>query len=349
MREQTPRERVIRAIQFEGPDRSPIHRYIMPGAFHRYGQKLVDLLNKSPDDFGVGRIEVPPETANNKEVVYRDEWGCLWKHLKGVGYSMGEVMEPALPTWDRFKDYQFPPLPSFKDLEQHIRTTNHKWYAFGYGPSLFERMQWIRGPTNLYMDLAENNEEVNELAGRLVDYYIEGIKRSLEAGADGCYCGDDWGAQHSLLISPKRWREFFKPRYKRMFDVVKNGGGHVWFHTDGYTWDILDDFIEIGVDVLNPQHHIMGDERVAKRIAGRVCLRSDLDRQYILPYGTKEEVESHVKEIIALFGNFDGGLILHGEIGPDVPFENIQTMYWAFEKYGTYPLYWLGKHNRQKG
>lgn len=79
---------------------------------------------------------------------------------------------------------------------------------------------------------------------------------------------------------------------------------------------------------------------MAERIAGRVCLRQDMDRQHIIPHGTKQEIENHVKEIITLFGNHNGGLILHGEIGPDVPFENIQAIYQAFEKYGSYPLYW---------
>lgn len=340
MRELNGRERVARAIEFGTPDRVPIHRYIMPGAFHRHGQKLVDLLNRLPDDFGVGKVEMPLE-PDLKETEHRDEWGVLWQHLKGVGYSMGEVKEPALPTWDRWPGYEFPPLPSFDDLRDRIQASHHQCYTFGYGGSLFEQMQWIRGPANLYIDLAEDNDEVNELADRLVDYRIQGIARSLQAGADACFFSDDWGAQHSLLIRPDRWRQFFKPRYRRMFETVKNCGGHVWFHTDGYTWDILDDFVEIGVDVLNPQHHIMDDQRVAERIGGRICLRSDLDRQHILPRGTEEEVVEHVKEIIALFGDFDGGLVLHGEIGPDVPFENIKAMYSACIEYGRYPLGWL--------
>ena len=338
--EMTARERVIRAIEFSGPDQIPIHHYIMPGAFRHHGQKLVDLLNSVHDDFGVTPFEIPPE-PDYEQTEHRDEWGVVWKWLKRVGYSAGEVKEPALPTWDKLAEYEFPPLPEFDDLKQRIEATNHRYYTFGYGRNLFEQMQWIRGPANLYIDIAENNDEVNELADRLVDYHSEEVTRSLQAGADGCYFGDDWGAQHAMLISPHTWRQFFKPRYKRMFDAVHEGSGHVWFHTDGYTWDILDDFIEIGIDVLNPQHHIMGNEQVAQRIAGRVCLRSDLDRQHIIPHGNPQEIENHVKEIVGLFGNYNGGLILHGEIGPDVPFENIQAMYQAFEKYGRYPLDWL--------
>ncbi len=332
---------MVRAIEFGGPDRVPVHRYIFPGALRRHGRKLVDFLNHQPDDFGVGKVQMPEDREEDAPPLehYRDEWGSLWVRLRG--YTAGEVKEPALPTWDAFNTYEFPELSSFEGLQERIESTHHQWYTFGYGASLFERMQFIRGPENLYVDLAEDRSEIHELADRLVVYHIEGLKRSLKADVDGCYFGDDWGAQRALLVRPDFWRTFFKPRYRRMFEVVKDAGAHVWFHTDGWTLDIIEDFIEIGVDVLNPQHHIMGDERVAARMAGKICLRSDLDRQYIIPHGTKEEIEEHVKNIVALFGNFNGGLILHGEVGQDVPFENIRTLYGAFGKYGSYPLDWL--------
>jgi len=336
----TSRERVIRAIEFGAPDKIPIYHYVMPGAYWRHGQKLVDLLNSIRNDFGGAPFVAPPEPEQDV-VEYTDKWGTVWQWFKWVGHSMGEVKEPALPTWDNWPQFEFPAVSSFDDLKQHIKATDHEYYTFGCGASLFEEMQWIRAPANVYLDLAENNDEINELADRLVDYSIEGATRSVQAGADGCLCWDDWGAQQAMLISPQLWREFFKPRYKLIFDAIKNAGGHVWFHTDGYIVDILDDFIEIGVDVLNPQHHVMGEALVAEHIAGKVCLLADLDCQRILPHGTPEEVQQHTQETIALFGNYNGGLVLHGEIEPDMPFENIEVMYEAFEKYGTYPLDWI--------
>ena len=312
----------------------------MPGAYWQHGQKLVDLLNSTRNDFSSAPFEAPPKPEEDY-VEHTDEWGIVWKWFKWVGHSMGEAKGPALPMWDMWPDYEFPPVESSDHIRECIQNSNHDHYVEGHGGSLFEQMQWIRGPENLYMDLAEDNEQVNELADSLVEYRIAGIRNAMEAGADGCGFSDDWGGQHAMLVSPAFWREFFKPRYKRMFDVVKSYGGYVHFHTDGYIVDILEDFIEIGVDILNPQHNVMGNALVAERIAGRVCVRSDLDCQHILPHGTPAEVEQHVKETIALFGNYNGGLILHGEIEPDTPFENIKAMYTAYEKYSTYPLDWL--------
>lgn len=341
----TSRERVAAAIEFKRPDRIPINHAVFPGAFWRHGKKLVDLLNSYPDDFGNCNFSIPPKPEGDDLFVrYTDEWGSEWVMFKG--YTTGEVKKPALDDWSKWKDYHFPPSPPdshFEALKVHIEAEKHQWHVLGEGGTLFERMQFLRGTENLFVDLAEDREEVHELADRIVEWNINNITRYIKAGVDSIYFADDWGAQKRLLISPKKWREFFKPRYKRMFEVVKDAGKFIFFHTDGWTVEIWDDLIEIGVDVLNPQHPIIPREILGQKLTGRVCVRSDLDRQRILPFGTPEQVREHVKETIALFGRFNGGLILHGEIGPDVPFENIVAMYEAFHEFGVYPLSWLQK------
>lgn len=343
----TNRDRVIRAIEFKGPDRIPLHHYIFPGAFRRHGKRLVDLVNEVPDDFENSNVNATLSEAENTPGVddkeqkeWRDAWGILWRGL--YGYTSGEVLEPAIPDWDMWGSYQFPPSASAEDFErlrQSVEERHPQWYVHGGGGSIFAHSQHLRGPANFYVDMAEDRAELYELLDRLVERYIKEIKQSIMAGVDGISFGDDLGGQERLLVSPDMWRRVFKPRYKKMFDVAKDAGRHVWLHTDGWTYEILDDLVEIGVDVLNPQHVIMGSDRVAERIAGRICLRSDLDRQHIIPRGTPNEVVAHVKEIIELFGNYNGGLILHGEVGPEVPFENIQALYYAFRDYGKYPLF----------
>ena len=113
------------------------------------------------------------------------------------------------------------------------------------------------------------------------------------------------------------------------------------FYTDGWVLEIIEDLIEIGVTVLNPQHACMGTPRVGQIAGGRVCIRTDIDRQWVIPYGTPEEVAAAVKEAIGAFGRFNGGVLLHGEIGPEVPLENIEALYSSFYEYGRYPLTWL--------
>jgi len=344
----TSRERILAAIEFAGPDRCPIHHYIFPGAIWRHGQALLDLAERYPDDFGNAHVKAnaipPPEKgqAAQEVVEWQDAWGTVWRRLRG--YTSGEVFRPAIPDWDAWRTYQFPPQPDdryFENLAAQVRERHPEEFMMAGGGGFFQHMQHLRGPANFLADLAEDHEGAHELADRLVEYNCYSIERSVRAGVDCMVFGDDWGAQDRLLIHPEMWRRFFKPRYARMFAVARDAGVHVWFHTDGWILEIIDDLIEIGVTVLNPQHPCMGTQRVGAIAGGRVCIRTDIDRQWVIPHGTPEEVVEAVKEAIAAFGRFNGGVILHGEVGPEVPLENVEALYSAFYEYGRYPLTWL--------
>lgn len=356
MESMTRRERILAAIEFTGPDRCPIHHYVFPGAIWRHGQRLLDLADKYPDDFGNagvrGNVRPPLEEREGIEdvVEWQDAWGTVWRRLRG--YTSGEVLRPAIPDWDAWRAYEFPSLPDeghFEEFAARVRERHPEEFVMASGGGFFQHMQHLRGPDNYFMDLAEDNEGVHELADRMVEYNLYSIERYVKAGVD-CICfGDDWGAQDRLLIHPEAWRRFFKPRYARMFEVPRDAGVHVWFHTDGWILEIIEDLIEIGVTVLNPQHPCMGTWRVAEIAGGRVCIRTDIDRQWVIPYGTPEQVVDAVKEAIEAFGNFNGGVILHGEVGQDVPLENIEAMYSAFYEYGRYPLDWLRAREVARG
>lgn len=59
----------------------------------------------------------------------------------------------------------------------------------------------------------------------------------------------------------------------------------------------------------------------------------DRVRAHVMPFGSPVEVEE-VQKTFEVCGTPDGGLIACGELGPDVPFENIGAMYQAFRKFG---------------
>ena len=319
------RERVIRAIEFEAPDRVPVTHSVLPAALMRYGEKLERVFRDYPSDFGTGYTYTQYEWLLSGRKRYVDEWGCVWfKEQKGL---MGQVKGHPIADWKAFETYRFPTLPD-----------KRLGYVTGSGGSLFERMQWLRGFENLLMDLLTRRREVILLRDKVVDYNLQVIRRSLESKVDGIGFSDDWGTQDRLMIKPSLWREFYKPAYKRMFDEVHKGGAHVHFHSDGYIMDIIPDLVEIGVDALNPQFSCMNLEALGKVCAGKVCVVSDIDRQRILPFGSVEEVRETVKRVISIFGSYNRGLIGRGEIGPDVPLKNVKAMFQAFKEYGKYPL-----------
>ena len=328
------RERVRRAACFERPDRLPVFHGVLPGAFLRHDPDLTELLDARPDDCGdqwIARPDAAARASSQPFFEFTDEWGSTWRRLRGM--ATGEVIRPAIPGWDGWAAYRFPAAP-----EEHIAHTRrrivdsqHRIFAFSGAIYFFEQMQYLRGSENLFMDIAEDRPELHELADRLVAWSVDAIRRYVAAGVDAILFGDDWGEQSRMLISPEYWRAFFKPRYREMFTAVKEAGALVYFHSDGWIWDILDDLVELGVDILNPQHHLMGTAACGQRLAGRVCVRSDLDRQHILPFGEPAEVVEHVRETVEAFARPAGGLILHAEIAEDVPWHNIRALYHAYD------------------
>jgi len=107
----------------------------------------------------------------------------------------------------------------------------------------------------------------------------------------------------------------------------------VWYHTDGRANDILPDLVEIGVSVINCQVKLVGYDWIAENLRGIVASRTDIDRQNVLPFGSTSEVKEEVQRTFEACGTPSGGLVACGEIGPDVPLENIRAIYEAFRQY----------------
>jgi len=338
------RERVIRAIEFESPDRIPIMHAFLPSAIRRHGEKIIrEIFEKYPHDYAdVYQYSTMPSDPLYQKGVHCDEWGCIWLNVQGG--ILGQVVGHPLESWDSLKNYEFPnPLNDqfFEQVEDSLKKEGHKKYYTVDYICFFERLQWLRGFKNLMIDLIKLPKELSRLAEKIVNYNIERIKRWGEIGVDEVFLGDDLGHQRGLIIDPELFRKFFKPFYQRMINTARKKGMFVQFHSDGYIIDLLPELIGMGIDVLNVQMTIMGIEKLGALFGGKVCFRSDVDCQHILPFGTPNDVVKHVKQIIKAFGNFDGGLIGCGEIGANVPLSNIIAMYETFKNYGRYPLKWV--------
>jgi uroporphyrinogen-III decarboxylase len=150
----------------------------------------------------------------------------------------------------------------------------------------------------------------------------------VNTDVDGIHIEDDWGTQLALLISPKMWREYFKPIYKDYCDLAHSKGKFVVMHSDGQISDIIPDMIEIGVDAVNAQLDCMDIEKVALQYSGKIAFWGGFDRQYLLPFGTTEEVRKEVRRIGAAFFNKRRtgiiGQCFKDKGGKD---ENIQAVY----------------------
>jgi uroporphyrinogen decarboxylase len=190
----------------------------------------------------------------------------------------------------------------------------------------------LRGNENSFLDL-NDSDYTRIMINRIVDFTAEYIKAVLEA-ADGLIdvvrADEDMGTMDRLLISPEMWREYYKPGFKQIFEIVHSYGARVWMHSCGYIAPLLEDFIQIGADCWNPlPPYVKGNEpENVKRICrGRISLDGGVNHK-ILISGTKADVRNATRHVLDTFAP-EGGLL----IGPsqvlteDMPSENIIEMF----------------------
>jgi hypothetical protein len=334
------RERVKKAVRFGRPDRTPLSHAILPAAQIKYGPALAEILAEFRDDFGWDYMDdlpldrFPPQYKPGDN---RDDFGTLWR-VEWPGIC-GIPVQGSITDLDRYAEYKWPDIfsagpPKGRQYGGHMLGPDERWYARGGWFIYFEQLQQLRGMENFFLDLAFESAAFGRLLDDLLDFNLRWIDRWTALPYDGLHFGDDWGSQTNLLIRPAVWRRLFKPRYAEMFRKAKAAGMDVWFHSDGFINEIAGDLIEIGVDVLNFQVAVTGHDWAARNIRGRVAVRTDIDRQRVLPFGSPAEVREEVQRTFESCGTSAGGLIACGEIGPDVPLANIRAMYEAFRDFG---------------
>lgn len=343
------RENWLRTVYFSKPEYIMGGIYVRTDGWHKYGIRLNNLYGKYfdyrpyPDD----SIPHPDAKLINKNGEYHnkwiDEWGCVMEERVFGIHPM--IVGHPLENWDALKTYQLPSGPdmSLENIEnqknQVSEVKKNGGIVIQHFLRLFERLQWLRGYTNLFLDFVELPKELYELANMIVDHNLLWIKQSITVGADGVGFSDDWGTQKALMINPKKWREFFKPLYRRMFEPIKQAGMLVHFHSDGYIIDIIPDLKELGVDVINPQTNCHDLEKLGKIcIKLPLCVNADIDRQGVLSYGTPDDVKEYFHKVAYFLGSHDGGLMFSCECGSDTPLENIEAAMQVLLEYQSKPL-----------
>ncbi|GMU92785.1 MAG: hypothetical protein AMXMBFR4_18430 [Candidatus Hydrogenedentota bacterium] len=329
------RDRVIRAIERRRPDRAPRDLWRLPGVEIFRKKELDALLERFPLDF-----EAPPSAYGpslrasgvpNRIGAYTDEWGCVWSVFEdGVA---GEVKWHPLSDWNALSTFTAPwevlDQADLSKVDAHCRATD-RFVRANTSVRPFERMQFLRGTENLYLDLAYMPSELFTLRDRIHEFYLREIELWSRTGVDGIFFMDDWGSQSNLLIDPELWRSFFKPLYRQYCETIHNAGKLVFFHSDGFIEPIIPDLIEIGIDALNSQLFCMNIEELALRYKGKLTFWGEICRQRVLPFGTPSDVRNAVRRVRAAFDDGVGGLIAQCEWGLHDPAENIAAVFEAW-------------------
>jgi uroporphyrinogen decarboxylase len=351
------RERVLIALNHAEPDRCPMQISFTPefaarleadlrlkgqGLHNPHGGGNTYELERALDEdmllTSVGWVNGYYQNGYQNADSYQDEWGVTWKTVEyETPYGKGKYTEPfGHPlAEDRALENYHSPDPNRPELYQEasrvLAEFKDEYWIVGVVPTtIFESAWALRGYEQLMMDLATQPEKANQVLDIPYSYHKIVAQRLVRLGVDMVWLGDDVGGQNAMLMSPRMWRQYFKPRMADLIATLREINPHIKiaYHTDGVVYPIIPDLIEIGLDVLNPiQPLAMDPVRLKDEFGKNLCFWGSLDIQHTLPFGTPAQVKEEVLIRLKSIGR-GGGLL----IGPthnlqlDTPLENFWAM-----------------------
>jgi uroporphyrinogen decarboxylase len=308
-----------------------------------------------------GVLDLEPETVRRRNRLREphsdslDSWGSGQTETSPGDWYPGIHPIPEARTVEDLESY--PGWPDMSDPSRiaHVREQARllaadNRFAIMATPWLlfpFERAHAMQGMEVFLMNMAMDRDFARALLEKIAVYckQLMGVfLDELGDNVDIIKIGDDLGTQESLMISPKMYREILKPVHADFISFIKaRTRAKVMFHSDGDVAPLVDDFIEIGVDILNPIQTSAGKmsdlASLKKHYGKNIVFCGGIDTHRILPHGSVADVRDEVRRVIGALGPGGGCMIgaVH-TIMNDVPPENVLAMVDAVEEFGYYPL-----------
>ncbi len=347
------RENYLRTVRMQGPapEWIPASVVISGASYDQLRDDLEDVMAHHPilfPGFQKGQRDYDnwdfgPAHSAGKD--FKDAWGCIWRSdMDGIE---GVVINAPLAHWNDFDAYTAPdPLvtadrapANWDAVRRNVVAQRERGQLTSGGVPhgfLFMRMYYLRGFENLMYDIALGEPRLQELIDMLVDHNSKIVQQWLDMDVDIINFGEDLGTQTQSAISPKHFAKYVAPAYERLMKPCHDKGTLVALHSDGYIMEIIDQLIASGCDIINPQDLCNGIDNLASEVKSRVCIRLDIDRQSIVPFGTPQEIHDLIEEEVHKLGSPQGGLELICGIYPPTPTENIDAVCSAIEKFRSY-------------
>jgi uroporphyrinogen decarboxylase len=377
----TPRECFHAAMNHEQPDRLLLDMGKHIGSIHRRAYvKLKEYLGDDsmvnenlildrmaqtvvPDESLLQRFDIDfrwivpnwVQVTEREDVPgYIDMWGVPYKATEDCDHCVVDGAPMRQATLDNIDDFQWPDPndpEQFKGLREKAKhlyeNTDFVIGADAIKAGVLMNSLQMRSYEQFFMDLVIDKGFAEALMDRILKTLKEMWSRYMEEVGPYvqlAYVTDDLGSQSSLLISPKLFREMLKPRMKELHDHIKSCADvKLMFHTDGAVLPLVDDFLEMNVDILNPvQTSVSGleDTYALKQAFGdRLSFHGAIDVQQMLPNASTEELELEIARRVYDLGR-NGGYILAPchNIGHDIPPENVVTLFEKAREFGNDPV-----------
>ncbi len=346
----TPRERYLALFVGEKPDRIPTDYWATDEVTFRLFRELrcstVEELYCRLNIDGVFKIDPPRRTTHHPDDPLSDIWGVRKKIVDYGSGSYEEFGTHPLAHATTVDDIHAYTWPSADDIDWELftqmlrRAPRHRVIrSADFEPFLLYCA--MRGMETAMMDLLENPEIAEAALDHIFQYHYGVNQRAFEIGKgliDMTYIAEDLGSQTGLLFGLDQIRHFILPNQKRMADLARAYGIHIFYHTDGAVREVIPDLIRVtGIELLNPiqwRCPSMDREGLVGDFAQHLIFHGAMDNQYTLPFGTVDEVRAEVQENISIFRPARWVCAPCHNIQPNTPTRNIVAMYDAIHEYG---------------
>jgi uroporphyrinogen decarboxylase len=364
----TPRERVLAAVELQEPDRVPIDiggssvSTIIGAAYERLKSELgvigeTEYMKRKSrsailDERVATRLHTDtrpltigkPDAWDNiyfEDGAFEDEFHIIWRK-PGNGHfaPLGNPLRDAETVSD-IEAYEWPdPLDpgrtrGLRAKAQRLHEQTDYAVVLSLPSGVVHLSQYLRGYEQWLLDVAMNADLLEALLDRTVEWWnalAASVLDEVGPYIDVVMFGDDVAMDDRPLVDLPRYRRFFKPRTASMVRcITSRTTAKVLYHCCGAVRELIDEFIDIGIDALNPVQVSsagMRDTAALKRDFGdRICFWGGVDTRRVLPQGTPEEVQREVQRRVEDLGGGGGYVVasVHN-IQEDVPPENILAM-----------------------
>jgi uroporphyrinogen decarboxylase len=376
------RQRVITALSHLEPDRVPFDCQLGYDAYIKLSKYLgfteenktistntdltvrpsIDFLKElSVDLFYIGLKAGSAETEFSYGMdIYTDEWGIKYRKVfgsygisyEGVGHPLDNATIKDLDVYSWPDPYDPARVNGLEERCRYLFEQTDFTLVGKFSTSIFEQAFMLRGFEKFLVDLVADPE----FAIALLDKTTEIAIGMLTVGMQTCgryiqilrLAGDDMGHQRGTILSPKIFRNIIKPHFAKLYNHARsmiqqyNPSAKVMAHTDGDVYTFIPDYIEMGLDVLNPVQPLVTnmDHAILKTEFGtKLSFHGGIDIQRLLPFGSPEEIRQKAIRTMKILGK-GGGYILAPThyVQPDVPPENLIALRNAVINCGQYPL-----------
>jgi uroporphyrinogen decarboxylase len=271
---------------------------------------------------------------------WTDIWGTVWQreHEGVMGFPRGNPLAEV----SALRTYPWP-SPDDERLVSKVYELRKTWRAdetvlMGvHRDTLWEKAYMLVGMDNMMEYFYTEPEFAREVLHRIMDFQMGLSKHYLACGIEMARCGDDLGTQRGPLLGPRIMREFLMPEYRRLMDLYRGRGVLISFHSCGCVEDVVNDFMELGIDILNPVQATANDQdRVRAATRGRMALEGGVSTASIMD-GPVERIERETRRAMWRLGR-DGGYVCCADQGLPFPPGHIEALKRTVEEHGQYPL-----------